>query len=85
MELTCRPLSKRSPDAPMRIVLDENFPVQLYRRLPGGRLRRRAIIDLGLRGMPDTEIRRRLASTCRAALPALTALSRTSEKVDTER
>ncbi len=45
----------------MRILLDENFPVQLYRRLQAAGHAAEHIIALGLRGVPDAEIRRRLA------------------------
>jgi hypothetical protein len=45
----------------MRILLDENFPIQLYRRLQEVGHDAEHIIALGLRGLPDTEIRRRLA------------------------
>lgn len=45
----------------MRILLDENFPVQLHRRLREVGYDAEHIIALGLRGLPDVEIRRRLA------------------------
>lgn len=45
----------------MRILLDENFPIQLYRRLQEAGHAAEHIIALGLRGMPDADIRRRLA------------------------
>lgn len=46
----------------MRILLDENFPIQLYRRLQEQGHSAEHIIALGLRGLPDVEIRRRLAA-----------------------
>ncbi|MGH9021704.1 MAG: DUF5615 family PIN-like protein [Acidimicrobiia bacterium] len=46
----------------MRILLDENFPIQLYRRLREGGFDAEHIIALGLRGLPDDAIRRRLAT-----------------------
>jgi len=46
----------------MRILLDENFPIQLYRRLQERGHAAEHIIALGLRGLPDAEIRRRLAA-----------------------
>lgn len=46
----------------MRILLDENFPIQLYRRLQETGHSAEHIIALGLRGLPgDDDIRRRLA------------------------
>jgi hypothetical protein len=45
----------------MRILLDENFPIQLYRRLQATGHETEHIIALGLRGISDDEIRRRLA------------------------
>lgn len=45
----------------MKILLDENFPIQLYRRLQEVGYDAEHIIALGLRGLPDNEIRRRLA------------------------
>ena len=45
----------------MRILLDENFPIQLYRRLKHEGYDAEHIIVLGLRGMPDADIRLRLA------------------------
>jgi len=46
----------------MRILLDENFPIQLYRRLQERGQSAEHIVALGLRGLPDAEIRRRLAA-----------------------
>lgn len=43
----------------MRILLDENFPLQLYRGLREAGYEH--MIALGQRGVPDAEIRRRLA------------------------
>lgn len=45
----------------MRILLDENFPLQLYRRLKEAGYDVEHIIALELRGLPDDAIRRRLA------------------------
>ncbi len=45
----------------MRILLDENFPIQLHRRLLEAGYETEHIIALGLRGLSDDEIRRRLA------------------------
>jgi predicted nuclease of predicted toxin-antitoxin system len=45
----------------MRILLDENFPIQLYRRLQESGHAAEHIIALGLRGISDEQIRRRLA------------------------
>ena len=45
----------------MRILLDENFPLQLYRRLNEAGYDVEHIIALGLRGLPDEAIRQRLA------------------------
>jgi hypothetical protein len=45
----------------MRILLDENFPIQLYRRLQQEGYDAEHIIALGLRGLPDADIRLRLA------------------------
>ncbi len=67
----------------MKILLDENFPIQLYRRLNEAGHDAEHIITLGLRGVSDDEIRRRLAtetdlrssprtpssSNCRSARP----------------
>lgn len=44
----------------MKILLDENFPLQLYRRLREAGHDAEHIIPLGQRGVPDSEIRRRL-------------------------
>jgi len=46
----------------LRILLDENFPLQLYRRLLKAGHDAQHIIDLGQRGLPDTEIRLRLVA-----------------------
>ena len=45
----------------MRILLDENFPIQLYRRLQAPGHEAEHIISLGLRAISDDEIRRCLA------------------------
>lgn len=45
----------------MRILLDENFPIQLYRRLQDTGHAAEHIIALGLRGISDDQIRQRLA------------------------
>ena len=45
----------------MRILLDENFPIQLYRRLQETGHTAEHIIALGLRGISDHQIRQRLA------------------------
>lgn len=45
----------------MRILLDENFPIQLYRRLQQDGYDAEHIVALGLRGLPDAAIRLRLA------------------------
>jgi predicted nuclease of predicted toxin-antitoxin system len=45
----------------MRILLDENFPIQLYRRLQETGHAAEHIIALGLRGITDDQIRQRLA------------------------
>ena len=68
----------------MRILLDENFPLQLYRRLNEAGYDVEHIIALGLRGLPDEAIRLRLAveanllfltqDTEFAELPAATVL-----------
>ena len=44
----------------MRILLDENFPIQLSRRLQEAGHDAQHIIALGLRGLSDDEIRLRL-------------------------
>lgn len=44
----------------MRFLLDENFPIQLQRRLIAARHVADHIIALGRRGMPDSQIRQRL-------------------------
>lgn len=46
----------------MRILLDENFPIQLHRRLRDTGHEADHIIALGLRGISDAEIRLRLAA-----------------------
>ncbi len=46
----------------MRVLLDENFPIQLYRRLQQAGYEAEHIITLGLRGQSDDEIRLRLAN-----------------------
>ncbi len=45
----------------MRVLLDENFPVQLHRRLGEEGYEVDHMILLGQRGAPDSDIRRRLA------------------------
>src|ERR1700694_5831297 len=45
----------------MRILLDENFPIHLYRRLQEAGYDAEHIIALGLRGLPAADSRRRLA------------------------
>jgi len=44
----------------LRFLLDENFPVQLHRRLIAAGHHADHIITLGLRGLPDDQIRQRL-------------------------
>ena len=46
----------------MRVLLDENFPLQLHRRLVSGGIDCEHVITLGHRGQPDSEIRRRLVA-----------------------
>ncbi len=46
----------------MRILLDENFPIPLHRRLLADGHEAEHIITLGQRGISDVEIRRRLAA-----------------------
>jgi len=46
----------------VRVLLDENFPLQLHRRLIDAGHSAEHIIVLGRRGAPDAEIRRRLAT-----------------------
>lgn len=46
----------------MRILLDENFPLSLYRRLREAGHEAEHMIELGRRGAPDAEIRERLAA-----------------------
>ncbi len=46
----------------MKVLLDENFPIQLYRRLLEAGYDAEHIIALGLRGVPDSYIRQRLAT-----------------------
>jgi predicted nuclease of predicted toxin-antitoxin system len=45
----------------LRFLLDENFPLQLQRRLTAAGLEAEHIITMGRRGMPDSEILARLA------------------------
>ena len=45
----------------MKILLDENFPLPLYHRLRAAGYDAEHIIVLGLRGVEDSEIRKRLA------------------------
>lgn len=45
----------------MRILLDENFPLQLFHRLRAAGFDVEHIIVLGQRGLPDAAIRARLA------------------------
>lgn len=45
----------------MRFLLDENFPLQLQRRLTAAGVDSEHIITMGRRGMPDSEIVARLA------------------------
>lgn len=44
----------------MRFLLDENFPIQLHRRLRTAGYEADHIITLNLRGIPDAQIRQRL-------------------------
>jgi predicted nuclease of predicted toxin-antitoxin system len=44
----------------VKILLDENFPLQLYRKLREAGYDAEHIIVLGKRGMPDAELRQRL-------------------------
>lgn len=44
----------------MRILLDENFPLQLHRRLPTAGIHSEPVITLGQRGQSDSEIRQQL-------------------------
>ena len=44
----------------MKILLDENFPLQLYRRLQDAGYDAEHILALGRRGAPDSYIRERL-------------------------
>jgi predicted nuclease of predicted toxin-antitoxin system len=46
----------------LKILLDENFPLQLYRRLIDAGHDAEHIIALGQRGLPDAAIRSRLAA-----------------------
>ena len=46
----------------MKILLDENFPLALFHRLRSAGRDVDHIIVLGQRGLPDSEIRRRLVS-----------------------
>jgi predicted nuclease of predicted toxin-antitoxin system len=45
----------------VKILLDENFPLALYNRLRGAGYDAEHVIVLGQRGMPDSELRQRLA------------------------
>ena len=45
----------------MKILLDENFPLALYRRLRERGYDAEHVIVLGQRGMPDSALRQRLA------------------------
>lgn len=45
----------------MKILLDENFPLPLYHRLLQAGHDAEHVIALGRRGMPDSELRQRLA------------------------
>ncbi|MHB1710670.1 MAG: DUF5615 family PIN-like protein [Acidimicrobiales bacterium] len=51
------------------MLLDENFPIQLYRRLQEVGHDAEHIIVLGLRCLPDTEIRHRLAIEANLVFP----------------
>ena len=44
----------------MKILLDENFPLPLYRKLREAGYDAEHVVALGKRGMPDAELRRRL-------------------------
>ena len=46
----------------MKFLLDENFPLALYRSLSSLGMEVEHIITLGKRGMPDSEIRQRLVA-----------------------
>ena len=46
----------------MKILLDENFPLPLYRRLRDKGYDAEHVIVLGQRGMPDSTLRQRLAA-----------------------
>lgn len=46
----------------MKVLLDENFPIQLYRRLLHAGYDAEHIIALGLRGVPDSYIRQWLTA-----------------------
>lgn len=46
----------------MKILLDENFPLPLYRRLRERGYDAEHVIALGQRGMPDSALRQRLAA-----------------------
>ena len=46
----------------MKFLLDENFPLSLYRRLREKGYDAEHIIALGQRGTPDSELRKRLAA-----------------------
>jgi predicted nuclease of predicted toxin-antitoxin system len=45
----------------LKILLDENFPLPLYHRLRAAGYDAEHIIVLGLRGVKDSELRKRLA------------------------
>jgi hypothetical protein len=45
----------------LKILLDENFPLQLYRRLRVSGYEVEHIIELGQRGIPDSAIRDRIS------------------------
>ncbi len=46
----------------MKVLLDENFPLPLYHRLRALGIDAEHIIVLGMRGLPDSEIHKRLAA-----------------------
>ncbi len=52
----------------MKILLDENFPLPLYRRLREKGYDAVHVIALGQRGMPDSALRQRLAAEERVFL-----------------
>ena len=45
----------------MKVLLDENFPLPLYHHLRASGIEAEHIIVLGKRGLPDSDIRKRLA------------------------